>query len=430
MINNKLSHYFIKAWFFCLPLFCNAQQKEEFPTVPVMASEELLSHVRALAQKTWPDDDPEINPDYSQDINFIMNYKYLYAIDINNDGKNNYVFFCLVGSVKRVHLIALEEKDGILNFLDQSENLSNEDTYIFFNPLTDDMEPCITVKGKTYIIFEGEMHSPSFSLWEQNKISHNICDAWCINYVRNLFNQLYQKRLYKKAFNLLYAFEKSHRDSIPKHIDLWMRNDCALAAIRDNRLLISQEIILSIKSDPAFLKSTESLIRAVTINEKIAKEALVESKKGTRGKCDYSLLSVKGQYGYPYIPENTIDMVVPNIVHPEGRCWKTATREFFSPYKQKNITKKDHYVLCDMQTEYSKAFMWCDTQEQISILASDDYSALYVTSNSVLYDKIPQEFYDELYAWIKRTNISYLHIFFYDRYNKVALLRMDEDDCE
>lgn len=208
-----------------------------------------------------------------------------YIVDINNDGKKEYVFVSNPGRLGiRYFRIFACDKSGI-KYIEEPSGCCFQGT--FHNPITGQEELFIEVKNKIYMCSDMR----NIFIWEKGVCWNPYDDFWITNH-RNLFNSLYQKKLYKRAFELLSYFEKKWRKKIPKQKDLWLKNDLALAAIKSPYYFDDAAIYLDeINNDEAFKNSSEELKRAVKTNERLYAQAREqESKSGAKGKHDFTWL--------------------------------------------------------------------------------------------------------------------------------------------
>lgn len=374
----------------------------------------------------------EWDPEY-QTVDQIKDYAKTYIVDINNDGKNEYVLTMHFGSSDEIHFyVFAKDKRNKFYQLDAPQKNQPEHIYgDFHNALTSQEELFVRANGKTYLLYGYGYNSRAITIWE-NGVEKDCYDEFWVNQQRDYFNKLYQKKLYHDAYCFLDEFEKASRSTIDPQTNLWMRNDLALAALRDNHPNTALKLLRAIKKDGAFENASPALKKAVKTNEKLCVEAIKKETIGESKKYNYNGLLTNTQ-----ITADLISAIVPDIA-PEIPGIETdgqrpyETGEQFSHYilnhfnrVTENPIKANRYVTITGSKEWMESpcgFIWCDVRKQISVAAFgkqetewNKESPLYITSRTLDADELPDEFYSSLKNWIQTENIRAKEIYFYDR---------------
>ena len=360
-------------------------------------------------------------------IEMILESNTCYLIDINNDGKEKYVF--LDDSLSLSAMAIVYEEQNSLNFVKIPSSFPDEIIPIFINPITAEEEIFITAGGETYIISNGHKASPSLCLWKNNILSYDLANKTCVRHQINQGKLLLDKKLYRKAFNFLYNFEKNiDKNKIDPEIHLWLKYNCASAALLDKRPRLASKIIKSIMSDQYFFKMTDLFHNEITTIKTKIEKFLHESHKSTKGLYDYTQWPLTDTLKYCFI-----NAIIPDIYYAGDpqKLWRDHIKLFLKKYTFQLI--KNRYVQLEAHLLEDYFFIWCDTNNQISLAATilmpeeDSFpnSILYITSRSVLDKEIPQEFYEALSSWMMKNNLYCNHALFYDRYNKGSILAIE-----
>ena len=390
------------------------------------APQQKLKRIVALAK----------NDEHLKDYDFgDLDNREAYIVDINNDGELEYVFVDYQGSIGCIDLDVFVERNGKLVQLELPENL--DFYHDFYNPLTKKHELFVKVQGKVYVCSGGL--NREIYLWE-NGTCTKVCNKFWLAEQRTLFNELYAEKRYEDAFNVLHTFEAEFRNQIDPQTDLWIRNDAALAAIRSNRLQAARTLIESVKTEPAFANASAALVEAIRTNEKLVhKQIKLDQEQGTKGAYDYAwLLEYNGQDRHYALQDSTIDSLwaatVPDLQTPQypNTYWRDdIARHFGGPgYQDKVKVEENRYIIFSgfyPHCANHRGFFWCDLQEKISIVAVSENkntnTVVSITSRSVNFDEMPQEFYSALRSWMQEESITTKQALFYDRKgNKFPIL--------
>lgn len=375
-------------------------------------------------------------------------YKYLellkgYIIDINNDGKMEYVFEDYQGSGGYLYLhIFVKEGDQFKCF--DFENKPNFDfDGPFINPLTHSSELFINVNNKIYICSGGDYRC--VHLWDKNDLSMP-CDTFWIGQQRALFNEFYKNKLYDTAAAHLKDFEKNCRHKIDPQTDLWMRNDIALATLKDARPYTALQILHNIKRDTAYGQASSSLKKAITTNESLARQAIKEDRElGTKRKYDLSWLlkkeySVIGNY---HLFATTIpDIYIEEYYEHCGELNERESADLRGYIRMHFFMSNDDHTILDQRyvtwqgwfphNVTSRGFMWVDIKEGVSVAAigvvesnsSKSTYPLQLFSRSLFFEEIPMIFFDQFKEWIAEHEIQTKRILFYDRLGTVTQIKL------
>lgn len=355
-----------------------------------------------------------------------------YIVDINNDGVDEYVFLRFEGSG---HYLDLQvwSKDGERVKLIQAPRELRVD-HPYHNPLTRECELFVRAQGKVYICGSESLMElvRSIYLWEKATCTV-ACDTFWIQQQRNLFNELYKHRRYNDAFSLLYDFETRHRNRIAPQKDLWLRNDCALAVLRDGYPNKAREILMHIQNEPTYKHAASGLVKAVETNIKLAEAARAEERRGDKKYDCAWLLEYVGKSAADAMHDERfmglMSATVPDIEGPKnyyGELWRDDV------YRHFGVTSDDVTVVDGRYVSFSgwwphsatnRGFLWCDVKNNVTVVAigvrdklcSHDKEGLHITSRSLLAHELPHAFAKALAAWKKYNEIHPAQILFYDR---------------
>lgn len=353
-----------------------------------------------------------------------------YIVDINNDGKQEYVFLRHHGICGYTHfmlLIFVKDELGIHHL--EAPGYCLDEWEDFTNPITKESELFVYAQGKIYICCS-DMYNETrgIRLWENNNISR-VCDKYWIQQQRKIFDHLYQTKQYTKAYNFLNNFEKAYRNDIDPQTDLWIRNDLALAALRSDRPYTSLNIINDIKKNKAFEKASPALAKAIKTNEKLCQDAIKEDKaSGTKGKYDYSwILSCKdktaGDFAFDTRFDSLLATTVPDIENPQFEgSWIDDIENHLGRIIQDDLEiSSNRYVVlygCIPHCATHRGFLWCDIKEKISVVAigvhDNPNAPLYITSRNILTTNLPAKFLHDLRTWLSKEEIVPSTVLFYD----------------
>lgn len=381
-----------------------------------------------------------------------------YIVDINNDGKLEYVSF--VYDRYNCDLIIFSKNDNELKCI---KNLCQEsylgcvnDKYRFdyFSPITNGDGPFVKVGGKTYIFARrnGFFDCHRVILYWKNNKYFEIASSYWIKQQRLLFKQLYDAKRYHDAYAFLSDFEARFRNKIDPRVDLWMQSEISLAALRCNKPHDALCYIKRIKESKAFTSAKPALIPAVNCNEKLANDAIKEDElTGTKGKYNYDwLLEFKEPSGITYYEGIPIQCTKNIACDERFDDLLTAALPSVQNNKHNSISYKDNlldssaynfkaindrFALFSGYWAYDRGysgFFWCDLKDKVSIVATGEMRKsfnpcdgccpeiqhIYLTSRSLLFNEIPKQFYKELAQWIKKEDLGCTKIVFDDRLGK------------
>lgn len=366
-----------------------------------------------------------------------------YIIDINNDGKTEYVFEDYQGSGGYLYLHIFVKEGDQLKCFDFEDKPNFDFDGPFINPLTHTSELFITVNNKIYICSGGDYRC--VHLWDNDRLSIP-CDTFWIGQQRALFNEFYKNKLYEIAAAHLKEFEKNCRHKIDPQTDLWMRNDIALATLKDAHPYTALQILQNIKKDTAFAHASEPLKKAISTNISLARQAIKEDRElGTKKKYDLSWL-LKKEYSL-IGHQNLFATTIPDIYIEEyyDYCGELNDREsaglrghvrmhFFMSNDDKHIIDQ-RYVTWQgwfPHNATSRGFMWVDVKEGVSIAAigvvelnnSESTYPIQLFSRSLFFEEIPAIFFDQFKEWIAENEIQTKHILFYDRLGAIFQIKL------
>lgn len=353
-----------------------------------------------------------------------------YIIDINNDKKLEYVFISYQGSGNYLSPYIFVEDGSDIKMVQPPKSFKLD--AIYEDPFTNDEELFIELNNNIFVFGRDryDWSTRKIMFWKNNRCIEMVNDFW-IQQQRTLFNNLYKAGRYNEAFKLLDTFESSCRKFIDTQVDLLIRNDISLAALRDGRPFTSLNIINSIKKEKAFSKASANLTKSIACNEELAKKAIGHNNlHGTKGEYDYNWLL---EYIKDKSPDNLVSdprfhtllaAIVPDIGSPANKyyySWRDEIR--FHLFGGHPIVVKDgRYITFSgfwPQQAMCRGFVWCDIQDKVSAIATGvsgfSPEILYVTSRSFLEDAIPVKFIEALRAWCTEQDINNSQILFYDR---------------
>jgi hypothetical protein len=355
-----------------------------------------------------------------------------YVIDINNDGKQEYVFIDYQGQLNCLLLRIFAEDDKGIRCIDMP--YTPVSIGLWKTPFD---ELFVQAQGKIYICTtefdDYQNKTRDIYFWEKDKISF-ACDTFWIAEQRKLFNKLYEQGLYNEAYTLLDTFEKKCRHSIDPQADLWLRSDISLAALKNGNARNALAIIKSIKGDTAFAHASKKLKKAVETNESLSQKALEKEISSTKGKYDYDwLLSYKERgdiIGFDPRFDTLLSVVVPDIMpascyrhfDADEFVWKDEIKMHFRGQHYGGIEViGDRYIVCAGHVPHhlpSKGFLWCDVKEKVSVVAMTG-NPVCVTSRSLEWEELPAEFYNALKTWLlglEKKTVKSPPVLFYDRH--------------
>lgn len=353
-----------------------------------------------------------------------------YILDINNDGTNEYVFAYRQGSGQYLGLIIFSLENNKAKLL--KDRLSYKVDWPFGEELFVKAQNKIYACGNPSV---GDLNREIF-LWENNKVTE-VCNTFWINQQRKLFQKLYDKGAFSSAFSLLTSFEQKFRKKIAIKTDLLIRNDIALAAIKMKKYKTALEILEELKKEPAFNKTTKKFKNAVNFNFKLALEKLEHEKiHGTKGEYDYSWLLTSQD---PILDER-FDALINNTV-PDINVKDIDRSVQVRLYMTSKVKVKNNRFVSFSgawpHNATAQALFWCDTKEKISAVALNscvDFDPgnmtanenILVTSKSLLFEEVPEDFLQELDVWVDRllhdcvSSRTINKYIFYDRNGKAT----------
>lgn len=390
----------------------------------------------------------QIKKQFNVDQEEYHEYRYLdsingYILDINNDGKIEYVFEDYQGSGGYLCLHIFRKEGDLFKSMEYEKCPNFDFDGPFHNPLTNSNELFVSVGNIIYICTGGSHRC--VQEWNRDTITIS-CNAFWIGQQRALFNELYKNKLYDAAAEHLNAFEKSCRHKIDPQTDLWMRNDVALALYKDNKPYTALARLQNIKKDTAYAHASEALKKAITTNETLCRDAIKEEKGfGTKGKYDFSWLLKKGYSISDY--NNLFAATIPDIYieqyyehagelnDRESSDLRGYIQIHFGCSCDDNIIVDQRYVTLQgwfPHNATSRGFMWVDTILRVSIAAigvvepnhSKSIYPLQLFSRSLLFGEIPANFLEQFKKWIKENEIQTKHILFYDRFGAVSQIKL------
>jgi hypothetical protein len=364
-----------------------------------------------------------------------LDYSPGYIVDVNNDGKVEYVFLQHRGTLNELMIYVFLKDGNQISFLEDNpldENIHGD----FINPLTNQSEPFVSVDGKVYICAAYHGGGRHIYLWRNGKVS--LCtDSFWINQQRKLFNDLYQQHRYDDAYNFLADVQSDYNSTVDAQTVLWMRNDIALAALRAGCPYTGNKYLKSIKNDTSFRSASPALKKAIETNTELCREAMEkDQEKGTKGIYDYAwMLEYKKQSGMELISDQRIDSLfnaaVPDIHvdnykypdHQHIKFWRENVARHFccSSTDEVKITN-DRYVSFNgfyRHAAQSRGFMWCDIKDKVSAVvlaqAYSDDEPMVITSRSLFGHEIPPAFFQALREWMQDSDLKQTQALFYDR---------------
>lgn len=364
-----------------------------------------------------------------------------YVVDANNDGIDEFVFLKYKGMYGYTYFepyIFTKNKE-VIQVIDSPQWQDFSAVEEFINPLTKESELFVKAQNKIYIcLSDSDKIERRVYLWEKDKFSL-VCDKFWINQQRDLFNKLYQKKLYNDAYLFLCGFENTYKNYLEPELDLWIKNDIALAAFHDGYPQVGLKFINSIKGDTFFTKASSKLKKAVENNENLcSKSTENEYINGSKGKFDYSwLLNYKDKSLDDPRLESLYSALIPDIQNPtntnwgrfsnsSGR-WKDEVKRHLGIYYPQVKISDNRYVtfegyLAHLATQ--RGFVWCDIKDQVSVAAiggnNCEEDMLYLTSRTLKAKELPIEFYNAMNLWLQENEITFSGIIFYDYTGKPA----------
>lgn len=374
-----------------------------------------------------------ITLDYSIEYCDTENIENWYIIDINNDGKEEYIYTLFQGSCSYLSLFVFVLENNRIKMIKQPKNLAYSCDRPFYNPLTEMHELFIRAQNKVYFCNTNR----DIILWQNNKLC-KICNNFWIQQQRKLFNQLYNAQQYYKAYTLLNHFERGYKKQMERKVDLWIRNDIVLAAIKFGFYQEALTLIGLIKQDMQILgNTTKFFLKSVDHNELLCRTLQEEDMRlGSRGKYNYEWLleyatNNKQQISVDPRMDSLLAATVPNISTDDIDFYQIKLRLFVSTTNVKIIDKR--YVVSAgfwPHNAGARGFLWCDLYERISAVAfnsdfsdlNDPIQIICITSRSLHADELPAEFFFELKLWLKEQEFSSTKLLFHDRCGKVTEL--------
>lgn len=393
----------------------SAPQKTELPKVHIVkrAPQEKLEHVIEKLKKQSEEDEK------LWFVSKLSSYNG-YIIDINNDGKLEYVFVYEDGSMHCLNFIVFTENaNGLCELKIPREIGWFANAFDVDNKKTSDEVLFVAVDGKNYICTTNDSlrRTRDVQIWKDGKLTH-ACDAFWIKQQREAFNNLLKMSCYSDAYVFLAQFERNCRHLIDPQTDLWLRNDLALAALKDNCPKTSLKIIDELVNDTAYAHASSALKKAVEYNQEKSSDMLADDC--TKGKADYNwVLANAKNSGEMIFAFDEFDKLLNNVVpdikplyfqngHNDNTPLKDTMKCYFSSqmYGGKEVIS-ERYVVCTGAVEHcntSRALLWCDAKEKVSALVSvPDYRTndnLMITSRSLEHNELPQEFYKTVKDWL------------------------------
>ncbi len=362
-----------------------------------------------------------------------------YLVDINNDGKKEYVFLEYKGTGQYLSIYIFAKDSTGIRQLELPKQINEALDEAFYNPFTKQCELFVRAQGKIYICLSDYTRKVrSIYLWEHRK-AYFCCDEFWINEQRKLFNALYKEKRYAQGYKLLYRFEAQCRYKIDPQIDLWLRNDLALAALLNDGPHTSQKIINELKGEKDFSYASPSLIEAVQQNEELCRRVLEEEKKnGLRGVYDYAwLLEYKDQSNNGLAHDNRIhrllSAIIPDIDNARLNR-EEVWQHLVGPGELGIQITGERYVTFNgfyCHAAFLRGFVWCDIKEGIGVVATGEAQSnmfnnsiypLFVASRNLTFEELPQEFFTALKQWVQVGKIAVSQATFYDRFGKETSL--------
>lgn len=345
-----------------------------------------------------------------------------YVVDLNNDGIEEYVFLesfrCCGEYLFSPHIFT--HKNGVVTMLEdlitkagEKHNYGEHHEYQqFFNPVTGQNELFVAVDKKIYICVSGQLDSGRIIyLWENGTISM-VHDAFWIDQQRKLFNALYAKKRYKEAYDFLGDVADKYKEYLDPQLYLWIRNDVALAAFHNGEAQCARTIVESIINDGAFGKASEGLKKSVRFNER-----LFSDTDRSKNKHDFrTFFNGQKDVGNEQFLANLVAATVPEV---HAHFMK---RNLF--YTERQIVD-DRYLIVSGHgifsvDAFSKGFVWCDAQKNISVAATNELAfkggeeQIVLISKHIGASELPSEFFNALNNWILENELVVSGACFYD----------------
>lgn len=345
-------------------------------------------------------------------IFYVDELQYLtgYLLDINNDGKQEYVF---VGSDGRLSCLMLYIF-GCNNTGFHHLKMPYEPDHrgLWQSPLCDGL--FVKAQGKIYICTtEFDYYAQKtrdIYCWEKDTLSF-VCDNFWIKQQRILFNDFCNRNLYKEAYEMLNEFENRSRFRVEPTIDLELRSDVSMAALKNNNPVTALSIINDIQKDTAFSKVSGIFQQKIKNMAVLCEQEIEKQKSALTEKYDFTwLLECSGCEiaGFDSRFEKLLAAIVP-VFPPAERyrnndaAWKDQIQAYFCGqfYGYSKVIENRYVVSAGHMphNQTNKGFLWCDMQEKIGIVAITT-NPICVTSKNVEWEELPAQFFDAFKEWL------------------------------
>lgn len=356
-----------------------------------------------------------------------------YLVDIDNDGKLEYVFMTFNGSGHYLDLLIFKKTNGKFSrdYLPTPVSFTQDGFWYsaeYINQLTGKSELFVELCGKTYISFnDGSYQDPvrEVFIWEHSE-TRQVCTPEWASIHRDFFNQLYSKQRFEAASSYMRGVLRTCGKEFPKKLHFWMLNDEALAAFKKGDPVSCLSTIGSIKAHKEFASMSGKLKAAIKHNEQLCSvKAESDKTSGSAGQYDYSwLLSFNGKSTNEVVWDKRfnglLSAVVPNsksnYSKDPGQMKSDLKLHLSGPPSVVQI-KDDRFIVlsaCWAHSCGNKGIIWIDNKQKISAMAFGSDGSMTVASRSIKAMDLPSELVLALKAWAKSEGLKIGRVTFYD----------------
>lgn len=231
---------------------------DKIPHNPKMHVVQPLSPTEVQPFLTWAELHPAELGDHGLEARRICDS---YLVDISNSGKKKYVFTTSEGSLGLLALHIFEKTHDGFKFISsqfpQPPDITQDAWFFcwpYTNQITKKSELFIEMDNKTYLSVNYGTYQDvrrEVFIWEKDA-SKRVCTTEWIAIHRDLFNQLYAKKLFTQASSYIDGILATCNKEIPGKTRLWIKNDLALSQLKSGELSKCMNSINEIKQDSGF----------------------------------------------------------------------------------------------------------------------------------------------------------------------------------
>ena len=259
--------------------------------------------------------------------------------------------------------------------------------------------------GKTYVNFLGGQ-GPSYfrdtQIWEGHEV-RPACDTLWLGEQRRYFKDLFDRRLYDEAYTFLAGVAASCQPAAgTRETWLWMESDLALTAFKIASYDTCLGHLAAARKSPGFARAADStdnadvaarggsLRQALAANEALCRAA---KAKGPRRDYEFSWLREPRRNELDSRFNGLLSVVAPDFRLPGGELFRDVLKLGVWDYDLKFFGKR--YALLSGQEPHdpgNRGFIWIDMVTRQSIVGTTSV----ITSKYFKLSRVPPVFWQQL----------------------------------